>query len=179
VTAATAVRCACCQTQRPAAEVYERVPRSGEFFCKDTAGCRRRIASLGDPVGEIAAEPPPAVAGAACSICAAAEPPGGVYERSGGVFACLDRPGCQERSVETQYLTAWSDGGADRMISPADMRAMAAAAPPQVPPERTELDPEEMARMAAQEALGRKRNAGQPSPDEMVARAARTALGQR
>jgi hypothetical protein len=158
--------------------LYERVPRSGEWFCRDTTGCRRRIASLGDPVGEIAAEPPPAVSGAACSICAAVNPPGGVYERSRGVFACLDRPGCQERSVETQYLTAWSDSSPDRLISAADMWAMSSSAPPQVPPERTELDPEEMARLAAQEAMGRKRNAGQPSPDEMVARAARAALGQ-
>jgi hypothetical protein len=112
------------------------------------------MAHVGDPVGEVAAAPPPAVAGARCSVCATV---GNVYERSAGVFMCLDRAGCTERSVETQYLTAWSDSSPDRLISAADMWALSSSAPPQVPPERTELDPEEMARLAAQEALGRKR----------------------
>jgi hypothetical protein len=153
VTAASAVRCACCHSPRPAAEVYERIPRRGEWFCRDTTGRRRRIASLGDPVGEVAAAPPPAVAGARCSICATA---GNVYERSPGVFMCLDRAGCSERSVEAQYLTAWSDSSPDRLISVADMWALASSAPPQVPPERTELTPEEMAVLAWQEAAGRR-----------------------
>lgn len=154
MTAATLLRCACCQTSRPAAEVYERVPRSGEFFCRDTAGCRRRIASLGDPVGEVVAAPPPAAAGARCSICDA---PGGAYERTPGVYVCVDRAGCADRAVETQFLHAWSDSSPDRLISSADMRAMAAAARPEVPPERTQLAPGEMAALAAADALGRKR----------------------
>jgi hypothetical protein len=103
MTPTTAVRCACCQTPRPAAEVYERIPRSGEFFCKDVAGCRRRMAGVGDPVGEVAAAPPPAVAGARCSVCATA---GRVYERTRSVFVCLDREACAARSIEAQYLTA-------------------------------------------------------------------------
>jgi hypothetical protein len=155
VTAAVAVRCACCQAPRSGAEVFERVPRSGEFFCRDTMGCRRRIASLGDPVGEITAAPPPAVAGAACAVCATAS---GVYERSPGVFVCLDRAGCAERSVETQYLTAWTDGSPDRLISAAGGRLrLPASAPPEVPAARVELDLAEMRVMAAQEALGAKR----------------------
>jgi hypothetical protein len=106
MTAPSAVRCACCRTLRPAAEVYERIPGHDEWFCRDTAGCRKRIASLGDPVGEIVAAPPPSVAGAACSICGTVDPPGGVYERTMDMYACLDRPGCAERSVESQFLTA-------------------------------------------------------------------------
>ena len=98
-----AVRCACCQTPRPAAEVFERMPGSDEWFCRDTAGCRRRMACYGDPVGEIASSPPPAVTGARCSVCATA---GGVYERTPGIFVCLDRAGCAERSVDFQFLTA-------------------------------------------------------------------------
>lgn len=106
VTAASAVRCACCCTLRPAAEVFERVPGLDKWFCRDTAGCRKRMASLGDPVGEIAAAPPPSVAGAACSICGTVDPPGGVYERTLNMHACLDRAGCAERSVQSQFLTA-------------------------------------------------------------------------
>ena len=154
MTAGTAVTCACCQAPRPAAEVYERVPRSGEWFCRDTAGCRRRIASLGDPVGEVAAEPPPAVAGARCSVCATS---GNVYERTSGVFVCLDRAACAERSVEAQYLTSWSDSSPDRLIAETGGHLrIPAAAPPQVPAEQPELDYAELAVMAAQEALGRK-----------------------
>ena len=147
--------CACCQAPRPAAEVFERVPRSGEFFCKDTGGCRKRMASLGDPVGEIAAAPPPAVAGARCSVCATV---GGVYERTPGVYVCLDRAGCADRAVEAQYLTAWTDGSPDRVISAAGGRLrLPAPHPPEVPPVRTELDPAEMESLAAQDALGRRR----------------------
>jgi hypothetical protein len=107
VTAPTVVRCACCQTQRPAAETYERVPRSGERFCTDTAGCRRRMAGIGDPVTDVdvaAAAPPPVVPGARCAICGTVDPPGGVY--AGAAYMCLDRAGCTERSVEFQFLTA-------------------------------------------------------------------------
>ena len=155
MTAATAVTCACCQAPRPAAEVYERVPRSGEFFCRDTAGCRRRIASLGDPVGEVAAEPPPAVAGATCSVCATA---GNVYERTRGVFVCLDRRGCEARSVQYQSLTAWTDSSPDRVIAEAGGHLrIPAARPVEVLAEQTPLDPAELAGLAAREALGAKR----------------------
>jgi hypothetical protein len=37
------------------------------------------------------------------------------------------------------------------------MRAMVSAGQAQIPPERTELDPAEMAALASMEALGRKR----------------------
>ena len=157
MTAATTVTCASCQTPRPGAETYERVPHSGERFCTDTAGCRRRMAAIGDPVGEITPAPPPAVTGAMCSICGVTDPPGGAYERLRGQYACIDRAGCGERAVEYQYLHSWSDQSPDRLISAADMRAMAAAASPQVPPEPTVLSPDQMAALAAQDALGRKR----------------------
>jgi hypothetical protein len=153
-TAAATVRCAVCETQRPASEVYEPVRGVGEYRCADTAACRRRVGYVGDPVGEFIASPPAAVPGAACAVCGAA---GGAYERTPGVYVCIDRGGCAERAVEAQYLTAWGDSSADALISPADMRAMAAAAPPEIPPERTELDPAAMAALASQDALGRKR----------------------
>jgi hypothetical protein len=113
----TAVTCAACQSPQPQAALYERIVRSGEFFCKDTTACRRQLASLGDPVGQVAAVPPPVVPGARCQICATVDPSGGVYERSPGSYCCLDRGGCQERAVDYQYLSPWTDASPDRMIA--------------------------------------------------------------
>jgi hypothetical protein len=106
VTAAVTVTCSCCQTPQAIGDAYEPVPGLGEYRCTDLPGCRRRMAYVGDPVGQVAASPPPVVSAAACSICGTTSPPGGVYERTAGMYACLDRPGCQARSVETQFLTA-------------------------------------------------------------------------
>lgn len=158
MTAAVTVVCACCQTRRPAAETYERVPFSGERFCTDAAGCRRRMAGVGDPVAEVGAvavTAPSAVPGARCAVCGTVDPPGGAYAR-GAAYMCLDMAGCRERSVEYQYLTAWGDSSPDRLISSAEMRALQAAAPAEVPAERAPLSPEEMARLAAADDLGRK-----------------------
>lgn len=180
MTAASAV-CDYCHALVAADQVFEPFPGGPYRRCRDTAACTRRQNRAFDPtlvpdedlpVPPAASSPP----GAACAICGAPGP--GLYERLRGQWACLDRTACEARSVEALYLTAHADSSPDRLISAADMWALSSSAPPQVPPERTPLSPEEMARLAAQEAMGRKRNAGQPSPDEMVASAARAALGR-
>lgn len=136
MTATGTVHCACCRTARSAAEVYERVPRSGEFFCRDTAGCRRRTAYVGEPVGDIAVMAPPAVAGAACAICGTADAP--VYERTPGMFVCLDRSGCDSRAIETQFLTSHRDHFPQVAVTSAGMmmHAIRDAGAPAVPADR-------------------------------------------
>jgi hypothetical protein len=159
MTAASLVRCACCYTPRPIAEAYEPVPGLGEYRCTDLADCRRRMAYVGDPVGAPAASPPPAVSGAACSICGTTSPPGGVYERTRDMYACLDRLGCAERSVETQFLTAHREDFpevANTKIA-TRMHEARGAGPLMVPGEQTPLSYAEREALAASESLGRKR----------------------
>lgn len=149
-------RCASCGAT---AGLYN---RGDNYFCADRHACRYRSAAYGDPVAEVAdiARPPSrpaAVPGARCSICGAIDPPSGVYHRGGASYACLDRPGCDERSVEFQYLTAWSDESPEQRIVAADLRRLAKSAGAQIPPEPTVLGHDEMAALAAQDRLGRKR----------------------
>lgn len=165
MTAEAARVCACCCTTRPAAEVYQRVPHSSEWFCTDTTGCRRRMASVGDPVAEfLTTSPPPAVPGARCAFCGTVDPPGGVYAR-GAAFMCLDRGACTERSVDFQFLTAHREDFPEvANTSITGMMHSAKGAGAQMPAARTELSHAEMANLAAQEALGRKR----PEPDPLA-----------
>ena len=108
------VACSACQTARPAADTYERVPGSGERFCRDTAGCRLRLAGVGDPVADVFAvtRPPavPAAAGGTCDVCgAAADVPGGLYARTATLLRCRDRAGCQERQLTPDMAPATED----------------------------------------------------------------------
>ena len=156
VTVPPGARCAACSA---AEGLYN---RGDGIFCVNRNACRYRMAAYGDPVAAVAditipSGRPPAVPGATCSVCDATDPPGGVFRRAANMFACLDRPGCDERAIEFQYLQAWSDESPDQVIVAADMRRMAAHAGAQIPPERTELDHTEMASLAAQERLGGKR----------------------
>lgn len=162
MTAATAARCDYCHAVVPAGETFQPFPGGAYNRCKDTEACERRQTRAFDPTimpDEDMPVPPPASApvGTACDYCRTEGPAGGLYERMRGQWFCLDRAACEQRSIGFQYLTAWSDSSPDRLISAADMWAMASSAPPQVPPERTELDPDELTALAWQEALGRKR----------------------
>lgn len=156
MSAATTVLCSCCETPRPLAEVYEPVPGIGEYRCSDLAGCRRRLAYVGDPVGPPVATRAATAPGATCSVCNVTDPPGGAYQRSPGIYACLDRAGCEQRSVDFQFSHAWSDSSPDRFITSADMRATVSAAGAETPPARTELSHEQMAVRSASDDLARK-----------------------
>lgn len=160
MTAATRVRCDFCSSDVPAGETFE--PYRGAIRCMDAGACERRQIRAHDPSilpDEEMPVPPaaPAAPGAVCALCGASE--GALYERvpRSGQWMCRDQAGCEQRSVEVQYLRAWSDSSPDRLISSADMRAMTAAARPEIPPERAVLDPTEIAALAAAETLGRKR----------------------
>lgn len=159
MTASTMARCDFCGTDVPAGEVFE--PYSGAVRCRDVAACERRQLRRFDPtvlrdedhpVPPAASTPP----GAVCDACRTVTP-AGLYKRMPGAWFCRDRGACEAASVETTYLTAWSDSSPDRLISSADMRAMTAAARPEVPPDPAPLDPARAAALAAQDALGRKR----------------------
>jgi hypothetical protein len=161
-TAETMVLCDYCGTSVPASQVFQPLRGGTVNRCKDAGACERRSLSAGDPTllwdEDRPAPPPPAAPpGTACEVCRDASPAGGLYERIRGQWHCRDRAACEQRAVEVQFLHAWSDSSPDRLISSADMRAMAAAAPPEVPAARTELEPGEMAALAAADALGRKR----------------------
>lgn len=155
----TAVRCAYCETDRPAVETFF---NGSVNRCKDGAACEYRATALYDPTivpAEDRPVPPPmdAPPGAACPNCGATE---GLY--GGAAWMCRDRAACEQRSVEFQYLTAWSDSSPDAMIAAAcGTLQLPASHPPVVPAEQPRLDPAEMAAemyaLSAQEALGRKR----------------------
>jgi hypothetical protein len=161
VTASTLVRCSFCQDQRPLSDVFE--PYRGAVRCRDVAACERRQIRAFDPtippdedrprpLGPQAGPP-----GTACGYCRASDPPGGLHQRTPGVWFCLDRAACEQRSVDVLYLTAWSDSSPDRMISAADMRAMTSAAGAQIPPEPSRHDPDALAVEAWRSAAGRQR----------------------
>lgn len=157
MTATAMARCACCETDRPAAEVFG--PYPGAVRCKNVRACERRRLRAYDPTippDEDMPAPPAASAppGARCAVC---EAPGGLYERGGGQWVCRDQAGCQARAVEVQFLHAWGDSSPDRLIDAAQMRAAQAAAGAEIPPERAEPGPAELAALAAADALGRKR----------------------
>lgn len=152
---ATLVRCDFCQDQRPASETF--APYFGANRCRDVPACSRRQVTLNDPTisdWDRPSPPPSAPPGARCAACGAA---GDLYN-GGNAYFCRDRAGCVQR--EAADLSPCRDGGPDAVIAAAGSRGtlrLPAPHPPQVPPERTELDPDRMAALAASEALGRKR----------------------
>lgn len=160
MTATGEARCDCCEALRPVSGLFE--PYRGAVRCRDVKACERRRIQAYDPtvIPEEDLPSPPAAAappGTVCAVCRTDGAPGGLYERSPGVWFCRQRPACEQRAVEVQYLHAWSDQSPDRLISSAEMRATVAAASAEIPPERAAPDPDKMAVLAAQDALGRKR----------------------
>ena len=120
----SAARCDCCQENRPAGELYR--PYAGVVRCRDQAACRRRLEGTGD--GSLTpVRPAPVPCAGPCAICGAADPPGGMFERTRGTAICLDRPGCDTRSVESQFLTAHREEF-QTAYSSAEMRAAAMGA---------------------------------------------------
>jgi len=159
-TAADLVRCDYCGADVPAGETFQPVRGGVVSRCRDVGSCERRALRAYDPTilpDEELPRPPAAGAppGAACAVCAASGP--GLYERSPGSWFCRDRAACEQRGVEVQYLRAWGDSSPDRLITSPQMRAMNAAASPQVPAERPPPDPAVVAAHAWSDMLGRKR----------------------
>jgi len=125
------VRCACCEDSRPAAELFQ--PYAGVDRCRDVAACQRRLLYSGTgapPVTPV--RPAPVPGGGPCAICGTPDPPGGVFERTPGTAICLDRPGCDARSVESQYLVAHAEEF-QTVYTSSEMRAAAMGAAAQVP----------------------------------------------
>jgi hypothetical protein len=124
------VTCDYCKTQRPASEVFE--PYRGAVRCRDQAPCKQRQLYQGSHTEPPAHTGPAAVSGAGpCVICDASAPSGGLYERTPGVAICIDRAGCDARSVDVQFLTAHGEEFRTEYTS-AEMRAAAMASVPQV-----------------------------------------------
>jgi hypothetical protein len=112
MTAANMVRCDYCHTAVPAAESFTPIPNGVYTRCRDTKACERRQAGAYDPtipLDEDRPVPPPigAPPGAACASCGATG--AGLYAPGNRAWMCRDRAGCEQRSVETQFLTAWTD----------------------------------------------------------------------
>lgn len=123
------VRCDCCGTSRPVSELF--APYGGAVRCRNVRACdERRLYSGTGTLPPESFDPPAPVRGT-CAICGTADPPGGVYQRTPGGAICLDRPGCDSRSVEHQFLTAHGDDG-QVLYTSAQMRAVALASTPEV-----------------------------------------------
>lgn len=130
--------CCCCGAVSPEGGVYEPLPGSGEYRCRDQKGCRRRLAYAGDPIGPpVPAAPPSAGAGGTvtCDYCrgvvmveaAFAPVPGGAYYR------CRDTQACQVRAAG-QFLVAHRDDYPEVAVTTqAGMRAASAQASAEVP----------------------------------------------
>lgn len=149
------------------------------WLCASAERCATYQAAVADPALALMVEqrdeiapPPDAPAGTPCAYCGAVDPPGGVAAAS--AYACRDRAGCEQRSVEHQYLTAYRDESPDRLISAADMMHLQAQAGAQVPPAPRVLTPAEMAALAASDAVGRK-----PVPADGALEARMTAIARR
>jgi hypothetical protein len=130
-TAQTLAQCSFCQADVPLSSTYEPFPGNDIRRCLDTGACQKRQLHAGtntEPGTPSWDRTPLNAAAGRCGICHAASPPGGVYERSQGVFVCLDRPGCDARSVETQFLTSHGEDFADAEITSAELRAAVSAA---------------------------------------------------
>jgi hypothetical protein len=120
------VTCDYCATPRPAAEIYQ--PYPGAVRCRDQAPCLQRQVYAGSHAAPPAHARAAAVSGAGpCVICNDGAPPGGLYERTPGVAICIDRPGCDGRAIDTQFLTAHGEEFRTEYTS-AEMRAAAMGA---------------------------------------------------
>lgn len=155
-------RCDYCGAERPAAELYAPVPNGAVLRCRDVPACERRQIRAFDPAilpDEDMPRPPAtgAPAGAACAVCGASGPDLYEHNPAGGQWMCRGTAGCQQRGVDRQFLTAWSDTSPDRLISAAQMRAMVAAAPPEVAAERPPASAEDLHAEAWRSAMGRRR----------------------
>jgi len=153
------VRCDYCGTSVPAGETFQPVRGGAVSRCRATASCERRALRAYDPTILADEDMPTAPAAgapprAACAACQASGP--GLYERSPGSWFCRDRSGCEQRGVEVQYLHAWSDSSPDRLITSAQMRAMNAAARPQVPADLPPASPAALAVQGWQDSMRRK-----------------------
>jgi hypothetical protein len=127
--AAGLVTCDCCQTPRPAAEVQAlpwRRPLPRRCRLPAAHGLTWATRSARRPSAGPPRSPVPA------ALCGATDPAGGAFERSPGVYACLDRAGCDARGIETQYLAAHGDDS-QVLYTSAQMRAAAAGSVAQVP----------------------------------------------
>jgi hypothetical protein len=124
------VTCDYCAAPRPVAQVYR--PYPGAVRCRDEAACKQRQVYAGSHAEPPARTAPAAVSGAGpCAICGASAPDRGLFERTPGVAICVDRPGCDERAIEHQYLHSHGDDG-QVLYTSAQMRAVAAASVRQV-----------------------------------------------
>jgi hypothetical protein len=173
MTMASLARCDYCGETLPVNETFHPVPSITR--CRDVADCDQRQIRRYDPTLQDdwarPSTPAAAPAGARCANCGTA---GDLYN-GGNAYFCRDRAGCELRAK--QDMSAWSDESPDRLIAAADMMRLSQLAGAQIPPAPTVLDPAEMAALAAQEALGRKRPGSQRDVGEIVARAARGTLG--
>lgn len=157
MTTAAMAQCDYCGTGVPTAETFQ--PYRGAVRCRDVGACERRQLRRYDPTLLRDEDLPVPVTGTvrpgtACAACGAVGL--ALYARMPGQWVCTDRDACQRRALED--MSAWSDSSPDRLISSADMRVLAAPASAEVAPPRRQLDPAEMAALAASEALGRKRH---------------------
>ena len=127
------MQCSYCQADVPLSSTYEPFPGNATIRrCRDTGACQRRQlhAGTGVPEGPPAWETARAAISppSPCGICHAADPPGGLFERTPDVWFCRDRAGCEQRSVEVQFLTAHREDFADPEITVAEMRHAISAA---------------------------------------------------
>ena len=159
MTAVSTVRCDYCETTVPADEAFKPFRAGPVNRCKDAAACGRRADALHDPTLWFhewnRPVPPPAVSGAKCAFCRTTSPDGGVIECGAG-HACRDRVSCEQR--QGLDLAPWTDSSPDGVIEATGGRfQIPTAHPPQAGPGPAEPTHEEMAALAASEALGRKR----------------------
>ena len=110
-----AVTCACCHAARPAGEMYEPVPRSGTYRCRDTSACQRRMTYEGTGMEPPSFDPPAEVAATGgsirCDFCKTPRPVSELYRPvpSGVLHRCRDTEGCRERANEMLFSTAHRD----------------------------------------------------------------------
>ncbi len=108
------VTCVYCATDRPAVEVYEPVPRSGTYRCRDTVACQRTTLYANTGMEPPSFAPPAAVSttgSVVCDYCRTGRPAAEVYQPipNGAMHRCRDTAACAERSVGSLYLTAQRD----------------------------------------------------------------------
>lgn len=149
--------CDYCDTDRPAAELYEGGPYRR---CKDAAGCALRAQYAGTGTLPDLASPEtvassPAPPGTACTVCGASASAADLYERSAGQWFCRNRGDCDRTGA--MDMAAVREDFTDLVITAAQMMHMQSAAPPQVPAERPPPDQATLNAQAWQDAMSRKR----------------------